>query len=81
MMTSPQPEEDYSKIKFLGEMQKLRPEPGDIFVLSCERLLNRAQVDQMQRAWQQIMPNNKLIIFDSGMKLGLISPVSDTTKS
>lgn len=65
-------EETQPEIRWLGNMQRLKVEPGDVFVLHCDRRLTLEQGEAIQRWWQPRMPGLKLLVVDAGMKLGVM---------
>jgi hypothetical protein len=61
------------EIRFLGDMQRLRPEPGDVYVVSSERPLSMEQCNRIRQWWEKGMGDAKLLIVDCGLKLGVIA--------
>lgn len=69
---SPAPE-----IRYLGDMQRLQPQPGDVYVLFHERLLSIGQSTRLRDYFQAVVPGSKVIVLDGGMKLGLIGTLQE----
>lgn len=62
------------KFEFMvGELQRLELKPGDVFVLHCDTPQTEESIDKMERAWNNLMADHKLIILDKGMRLGVVS--------
>lgn len=51
------------------------PHEGDVFVLTCKDRLSTSHREIISKSWKEIIPNNKLIVLDNGMKLEVIQGV------
>lgn len=61
------------EIRFLGDLQRLKAEPGDVFVLSCEARLAVGDALRIQQEVACGLPvGTPVLVLDRGMKLGLI---------
>lgn len=68
---------DSLDIRFVGDLQRLQPQPGDVFVLTVDRDINMEQSDILRRYWEQVMgPEVKLLVLAPGMKLGVVAAVA-----
>lgn len=65
----PEPERE---IRFLGDLQRLQPQPGDVFVLTCTQALSADQCDHLTSYWKRVMGDTKLLVLCDGLKLGCI---------
>lgn len=65
-------------VRFLGNLQRLEPQPGDRFVLMTEDRLNRDAMESIQKIWSNFAGDGpKLLILESGMKLGVVAAAKD----
>lgn len=60
-------------VRWVGEMSKVKVEPGDVFVLHCDKLMSYEQVEIVQRWWRARMGDALLLVVDAGMRLGVMS--------
>jgi hypothetical protein len=60
------------EIRFVGDLQRVQPQPGDVFVLTCDQNLSCHQAELLREAFARAMPTATLLILDAGMKLGVI---------
>lgn len=66
--------DELDQIRFLGDMQRVRPQPGDVFVLRIEQHLTRDRIESVRRQWESVMGTDvKLIVLDGGTQLDLLS--------
>lgn len=61
------------EIRFLGDLQRLRPEPGDVFVMHYGGMLTREQGEAIRRLWKEAMGDAKLLVLERGITLGCIA--------
>lgn len=40
------------EIRFLGDLQRLQPQPGDVFVLTVDAELSAKQIDMLKERWK-----------------------------
>lgn len=74
-MATPAPaaKADEPAIRFLGDMQRLQPQPGDVFVLTCEQRLDQATAERIKAELSGVLGGAKVLVLDSGLKLGAVS--------
>lgn len=70
------------EIRFLGDLQRLQMQPGDLFVMTSDRPITNETARRLQEAWASVFGDEaeryKLIVLGDGLKVGLISaPVED----
>lgn len=66
--------DDINEIRFLGDMQRVQPQPGDVFVLRIEQHLMPARIESVRRQWESVMGTDvKLIVLDGGTQLDLLN--------
>lgn len=67
-----------NEIRFLGDLSRLRLQPGDRFVLSCDHPLHTEVHARIQDTWRRFVDDEggtvPLLILERGMRLGAISP-------
>jgi len=62
------------EIRFLGDMQKVAFEPGDIGVISIPNRLSAEGYARLKAEWEKVMgQDHKLLILPEGMTFGVIS--------
>lgn len=61
------------EIRFLGELQRLQPKPGDVFVLTVDAHLSEEDAMVMRAQWQQAMGDVQLLVLGPGMRLGCVA--------
>ena len=64
---------DLSKIKYLGDVQRLEVRPGDVVVLSVAAPLSMATSKRLVTYVEGILPGTRCIILDGGLKIGVLS--------
>lgn len=62
-----------NEIRFLGDLQRLRPEPGDVFVLTCEGRLSAESADHLRRYLAEALNGAKVLVLDSGLRIGCVA--------
>lgn len=65
-------EQNAEEIRFLGDVQRLALQPGDVLVLSCPVKLSDAAVASISEVMTACFPNHKGIILQDGMQIGVI---------
>lgn len=60
-------------IRFLGDMQRLQPQAGDVFVLTCEESLDQATAGCIKDHLSGVLGGAKVLVLDRGMKLGVVA--------
>lgn len=61
-----------SEITFLGEMEKLHLEPGDVLVLHTDQHISLEQMSNIQEAMAHTFGNRKFVVLDKGWRLGAV---------
>lgn len=61
------------QIRFLGDMQRLQPQPGDVFVLTCEERLDSATAERIKAELSGKLGGATVLVLDCGMTLGCIA--------
>jgi hypothetical protein len=67
------------EIRYLGDLQRLRIEPGDVYVLTVDHPVSMATAEHIQQAWCQAFGERapKLLVLNPGMDLTAASPPLD----
>jgi hypothetical protein len=60
------------QIRYIGEMQRLQPQPGDVFVLTCEQRIDSATAERIKAEISGLLGGAKVLVLDSGLKLGVV---------
>ncbi len=69
---------DELHVRFLGDMQRLKVEPGDRIVLMCNQRLTIEQREFLLKTLRENFPGGKPIVLGDGMRLGVLSvPLED----
>lgn len=61
-----------AEIRWVGELTKVKVEPGDVFIIHCERVLTMEVRARIAALWKQTMGDAKVLFFDGGLKLGVV---------
>lgn len=62
-------------VMYLGEMHKLRLNPGDVLVLSCDHMLSDLVAGRIRTIIQEKFPGHEILVLSGGMKLGIVETV------
>lgn len=66
--------EDLDPIRYIGDMQRLQPQAGDVFVLTTEQPMAEEQAKRIHAKWVSVMGADvKLLLIHGGLRLGVIS--------
>jgi len=64
-----------SEVDWIAEVQRLRLLPGDILVIRAERTLQPAAVARMRQYLEELLGGEqRVIVLDAGMEIGVLSP-------
>jgi hypothetical protein len=66
-------------IRFLGDMQRLQPKPGDVFVLTCEQALDQDTAECIKNHLSAVLGGAKVLVLDGGLKLGVVGQAQPST--
>jgi hypothetical protein len=71
-----------NEIRFLGDLQRIERKPGDVFVLRVEQSISMQTHARLQEIWERVwtdtdVPIPKLLVLDSGMKIGVVALAQD----
>lgn len=61
------------RINFLGDLQRLRPEPGDVFVLSTDQVISDETARRLREVFTEYLNGAKVIVLGDGLKLGVVA--------
>ena len=61
------------EVRFLGDMQKLELNPGDILVLKCEGTIDQNGAARVKRYFDEKVPGHTVLILDNGADLGVLA--------
>lgn len=60
------------EIRFLGDMQRLQPNAGDVFVLTCESRLDHDTARRIKAMVSGALGGATVLVLDGGLKLGVV---------
>lgn len=61
---------DNPEIRFLGDLHRISPKPGDRFVLTMPKMISANDAHCIQQHWKRFMGDDfPLLIIDDSMKL------------
>ena len=66
-------DQDLGEIRFLGDMVRLQPQPGDVYVLTSERLIAPAQAEQIRAQWRSVMGDVPCLVLSGGLHVGVLA--------
>lgn len=73
-MSDEQPtEKNFGEIMWLGDFVKVEFKPDDVGVLKVPGRLSQEGHARIKAMWEKVMGGRKLLIFDSGLELGVLS--------
>jgi hypothetical protein len=61
------------EIRWLGDVQRLALEPGDIVVVSNTGPMSVAEVESLRRQVQEFLPGHRCLVLTSNWMLGVLS--------
>lgn len=64
------------EIRYLGDVQRLELQPGDVIVLSSSVTLSEAEMASLREIMMASFPDHKGIILQPGLKFGVIRNAS-----
>jgi hypothetical protein len=64
---------DNPEIRYLGDVQKLSLNEGDILVLSSDQHLREETAERLRQHLEREIPGHKVLILGEGLKLGVLS--------
>lgn len=61
------------RVRYLGDIQRLQLQPGDIAVISVPFAISADQCEDIRKQWSVFFPAIECIVVGDGMKLGLFN--------
>jgi len=74
--TAETPVDTRPAIRFLGDMQRIVPNAGDVFVIRCDTMIPADAEKHIQYAFHQVLPGARCIVLSKGMTLECIAAQS-----
>lgn len=62
----------HEEIRYLGDVQRLELQPGDVIVLSCAVHLSAAENDRIREVMKRFFPNHQVLILEGDVRIGVI---------
>ena len=63
---------DQTAIRYLGDVQRLQLEPGDVVVVTSEARISHQQLVAIQTYMDQRLPNHTVLVLDSTLRIGVL---------
>jgi hypothetical protein len=60
-------------VLFLGDLQRLRLEPGDLLVLSTDQRLSMETAERLRSTLATATGDRRVLVLDCGLKLGVLA--------
>lgn len=60
-------------IRLLGDLQRINPQPGDVFLLKLDQYVPMDTVELIRQMLRSEMPGIKVIVLEKGMSAEIIS--------
>jgi hypothetical protein len=70
-MTDEYHHRELGQVRWLGDIKRIRVQPGDVFVLSCDRPMSDPQIERIRRQWREVMGETRMLVLHDGMTLGV----------
>lgn len=64
--------DDEREIRWLGDLTRVQPQPGDVFVLQTEHCLMPAQREHLKAAFRSVFGDAKVLVLEGGVTLGVM---------
>ena len=82
MPSEAKPQEQAPQVNFLGDVQRMALQPGDVLVLTVDSPLSSEMADRLRATLESQLPGlQKVIVLERGMKLGLVLPLANVVTS
>ncbi|TXH48125.1 MAG: hypothetical protein E6Q97_25315 [Desulfurellales bacterium] len=65
------------EIRYIGELQRLVLQPGDIIVLTIDADLTDKALGVIEEHMSTIFPGHKVLCLTQGVKIGIINPSNE----
>ena len=68
-------------IRFVGDMQRLKVEPGDVFVLNVDENISDELANRLKRDLQRVLgEDTKCLVLSKGLTLGVMAGAAVASK-
>jgi len=73
---------DEPEAEFIGNIQRVVFNTGDVIVVTTDRLLSREHCVRICDSLQPVFPGSRVVVLDSGLKFGVVSmpPVAEVVR-
>lgn len=61
------------ELRIVGDLSRLRPEPGDVYVVHCDQRLRPEQVAQIREYVARCLPGHACLVLDAHLRLSVAS--------
>jgi len=69
---------DEPEIRYLGDVQRLHLEPGDVIVVTVAWKMSASQKQRISEIITQAAPGHWVLVLDEGVKVGVMGPGKGT---
>lgn len=63
---------DQSQVRYLGNVQRLQLQPGDVVVLTADVVLKNEQLQAIQVFMDRRLPNHTVLVLDKTLRIGVL---------
>lgn len=60
-------------VRYIGDLTRLKLEPGDRFVLSSDDRLSDQHVARIVEMWERFAPGTPILVLERGLRLGVVN--------
>lgn len=67
---------EHLEVRFLGDLQRLQPQPGDVYVLTVPEIIDDHTAARLRDAVSRQIgcPPGKVLVLGEGLKLEVVAP-------
>ncbi len=65
---------DSIEIRYTGELQRIKPEPGEVFVLSVDAVIDSATAHMLKKSLCEQLGTDRVIVMGKDLKLTTARP-------
>lgn len=68
---------DEQEIRFLGDLQRIQPQPGDVFVLTVEQSISYETAERLRSMVGSALNGAKMLVLSDGVRLECVAAPSE----
>lgn len=81
LMVDEAKDEQQPEIRYLGDLQRMKPEPGDVFVLTLDGQASREAIASLRETLKAALGDATVLVLTGGMKLGCVAMPGNPPKT